>query len=621
MDLTKRITEYLNLETNYAVVIKGVYGIGKSYYIKNELFPEVSMLSVPNNEDDEKYTPVLISLFGVNSIAEIQSQIFIELYPFFKSKGFKLAAGLGNGVMKFFSGLDFKELFHSSTDSADKFVDYSSILLCIDDLDRKGKDLKLEEVYGFINNLVENNNAKILIVANEGELLKEFEGNKSEYSNIIEKVIGVSLTYIPDIRKVYSQIIRNLYSASDPDYHSFLIENKNIIVERIEQNNRNLRNLIFFIEHFKLIHKELIKGLKTDKKYNDFKDDIISSVLNFALPIAIEYKMGRLNSETYSKIKHLYERKIYHIRDLMNKQEEEKQLTYEEQYEEKYIKNGNAKRIFFHSIFEYLIGQENLNSELLIGEINVVFNFESKGLPDKEIALNKLSYWRCLDLSSQEYRSYTNTLLEDVDKGAFKLDQYPTVFHFASRFENNLGYNIPKLVQRIKRGIKKGMANYKYNGSLSIQLSLDPKSEYYSELKEIIDHCNSVNTSIKNTMIQNETKELLTLFEDDFEKYLEKVIDHNSSNRNTAYLTTFESTKFWRALRKKKNEEIIEFGFYIKNRFERHVLSSLYEERSFLLWLEYKLNGLLVGSTLNKLDSVSYKFLMDKVSRGLKNTE
>lgn len=621
MDLTKRITEYLNLETNYAVVIKGVYGIGKSYYIKNELFPEVSKLSVPNKEDDEKYTPVLISLFGVNSIEEIQSQIFIELYPFFKSKGFKFAAGLGNGVMKFFSGSDFKELFQGSTGSADKFVDYGSILLCIDDLDRKGKDLKLEEVYGFINNLVENNNAKILIVANEGELLKEFEGNKSEYSNIIEKVIGVSLTYKPDVLKVYSQIIWNLYSESDPDYHSFLIDNKNIIVERIEQNNRNLRNLLFFIEHFKLIHTELIKGLKTDKKYSDYKDDIISSVLNFALPIAIEYKMGRLNSETYSKIKLLYDRTIYHIRDLMNKQEEEKPLTYEDQYEEKYIKNGNAKRIFFHSIFEYLIGQENLNPDLLIGEISAVFNFDAKGLPDREIALNELSYWRCLDLSSQEYRSFTNTLLEDVDKGAFKLDQYPTVFHFASRFENILGYNIAKLVQRFKRGIKKGMANYKYNGSLSIRLSLDPNSEYYSELKEIIDFCNSVNTSIKNTMIQNETKELLTLFEDDFEKYLEKVIDHTSSYRHTAYLTTFESTKLWRALRKLKNEEIIEFGFYIKNRFERHVLSSLHEERSFLLWLEDKINGLLAGTTLNKLDRVSYKFLLDKVSLGLKNTE
>ena len=620
MNLTKRITEYLDLETNYAVVIKGAYGIGKSHYIKNELFPEVKKLLVPNKADEEKYTPVLVSLFGVNSIEEIQSQIFIELYPFLKSKGFNLAAGLGNGVMKFFSGSDFKELFQGSKGSTDKFVDYSSILLCIDDIDRKGKDLKLEEVYGFINNLVENNKAKILIVANESELLKEFEENKNDYSNIIEKVIGVSLTYKPDILKVYSQIIYSLYQESDPDYYSFLIKQKNIIVEKIEQNDRNLRNLLFFVEYFKLIHSELIEGLNTDNKYNDHKDDIISSVLNFALPIAIEYKMGRLNSETYSKIKLLYDRTIYNISDLMNKKKEEKPVTYEDQYEEKYIKNRNTKRIFFHSIFEYLIGEENLNSDLLIGEINAVYNFEVNGLPDREIALNKLSYWRCLDLTSQEYRSYTKTLLDDVNKGAFKLDQYPTVFHFASRFENILGYNILKLVQRFKRGIKKGISNYKYNGSLRIQLSLEPNSEYYEELKEIIDYCISVNSNIKNSMIQNETKELLTLFEVDFAKYLEKVIDHTSFYRHTSYLNSFESNKFWCALRKLRNEEIVEFGFYIKNRFELNILSSLHEEQSFLLWIEDKLHHLLAGTTLNKLDRVSYKFLLDNVSLGIKNT-
>ena len=620
MDLTKRITEYLNLETNYAVVINGAYGIGKSHYIKNELFPVVKNISVLNIEGDEKYTPVLISLFGVNSIEEIQSQIFIELYPFFKSKRFKLAAGLGNGVMKLISGFNFNELFQDSSDSGLNFLDYSNILLCIDDLDRKGKDLKLEEVYGFINNLVENNKAKILIVANEGELLKEFEGNNYNYSNIIEKVIGVSLTYIPDIRTVYSQIIFNLYKESNPDYHSFLQEQENIIIKRVEQNDRNLRNLLFFVEHFKLIHTDLYESLNTDEKYNDHKDDIINSVLNFALPIAIEYKMGRLNSETYSKIILLYDRRMYNIRDLMNRKEEKKPVSYQDQYEEKYINNSNTKRIFFHSIFAYLTGQENLNADLLIAEINSVYNFEAKGLPDREIALNKLAFWKCLDLSHKEYRSYTKTLLEYVDKGVFKLDQYPLVFQLASRFENILGYNIPKLVTRFQRGIKKGVSNFKYNESLSIQLSLDSNSEYYTELKELIDFCISVNSSIKNRMIQNEIKELLTLFKYDFDKYIEKVNDHSSSYRHTPYLNSFESTNFWRALRKLRNQEIVDFGFYIRDRFERNVLCSLYEEHSFLVWLEDKLKQLLAGTTLKKLDSVSYKFLLDKVSLGVKNT-
>ena len=151
-DLTERIKNYLQLETNYAIIINGEYGIGKTHYLTKELFPEVKKIDIPNSPKNQKFTPILISLFGINSIEELGKQIVFELYPILKSKGFKLVGGIVNLVSKHFTGDQFPDLLKGSGDS----FDFSKVLICIDDFDRKGRVLKLDEVFGFVNNLVEN---------------------------------------------------------------------------------------------------------------------------------------------------------------------------------------------------------------------------------------------------------------------------------------------------------------------------------------------------------------------------------------------------------------------------------------------------------------------------------
>lgn len=85
-EITNRIEQYLDLDTNYAIIINGDYGIGKTHYIKNQLFPKIAKLKIPHSENEETYIPVLISLFGAKSIEDIQNQIFVELYPILKKK-------------------------------------------------------------------------------------------------------------------------------------------------------------------------------------------------------------------------------------------------------------------------------------------------------------------------------------------------------------------------------------------------------------------------------------------------------------------------------------------------------------------------------------------------------
>src|SRR5699024_2908465 len=96
-ELTKRIEQYLKIDSDYAIIINGDYGVGKTYYIKNSLFPKVRKVEVTikenqedDNEEPETYTPILISLFGTSAIEEIQNKIFLELNPVLKNKTTKI---------------------------------------------------------------------------------------------------------------------------------------------------------------------------------------------------------------------------------------------------------------------------------------------------------------------------------------------------------------------------------------------------------------------------------------------------------------------------------------------------------------------------------------------------
>ena len=77
--LTERIEEYLQLETNYAIILNGDYGIGKTYYIKNELFP------YPTIEEQ-----IEISKYIENITLKISNAVSLKAQEIEKLKEYKI---------------------------------------------------------------------------------------------------------------------------------------------------------------------------------------------------------------------------------------------------------------------------------------------------------------------------------------------------------------------------------------------------------------------------------------------------------------------------------------------------------------------------------------------------
>lgn len=626
--LTNRIKQYLELDTNYAIIINGDYGIGKTHYIKNYLFTEIKTVDVPNTEEDngegevesEKYIPILISLFGAKSIEDLQNQIFLELYPIFKSKGAKILTGLGKGFLKYI-GANPEELLSDSGASSGKLINYSKIVLFIDDIDRKSKDLDLKEFFGFINNLVENLDAKVILIANEDELRKEIGDDGTYYSMLREKVIGISVTFSSNTDTVFDEIVDSKYKDSNKEYYDFLIQNKKVILLRIKQNQQNLRNLIFFLEHFKIIFTELETFLTNDNKFDEVKEELKTNILNFTLPIAIEYKMGKLNSSNYEEIQNKYQGSFFDVTLLLGEKEETvKEETYSDIYEKKYLKDDNFKRIYFDSIFQYILGNEFFDFKKLEKEINSIYNVENNVIPEKEKLFQKLNYWKCLDIKQAEYKKLTSKLLGFVDDGEFPLDQYPSIFRYAVRFDNLMGYNIEKLVKRFKRGIVKGKSKHQYVSSLHLKLTLNKEDEYYDELKEISEYCIEINNNIDKKLKQERTDTLFDLLSNgDLDSFIDKIKDSQEEFRYNPVFADFDFKKFWKALRKLENSEIIDFAFQLGYRYGKNIYEGLFPEKEFLIKLKGELELFIGRKTRTKLEKVAYSFLKDKVDLSLSN--
>ncbi|GEM_PF-2528680 len=622
-DITKNIEQYLVSDTNYAIIINGDYGIGKTFYVKNELFPIVSGTEIPNNEDIEFYKPVLISLFGIKSIEELQSQILAELYPFLKSKGMKIASGFLTSALKAWAGTDFTNMLSDSDVISKNVLSFKKIFICIDDIDRKSETLQLKEIFGFINNLVENSNAKVMLIANEDELRKEANiENTDSYSILREKVIGITFNFKTNVSLVYDNVIEAKYNNSAYiDYCHFLKNKKENIIKVIGLNKDNLRNLVFFFEHFKIIFFKLKDLILKNEELKEIKDDLLESILNFSLPITIEYKQGRINAQNASEIPGFYKRIIIFDESkgfaLKTNSPESKPKVFKDEFREKYLDFNKYQNLYFQSIFNHIIGLQYLDSDNLLSDIKQIYKFSNNQIPRHQQVIEELKYWNFIDLSFKEYKDLTFEMLKYVDKGEYGLEQYTTVFSFCIRFENKLRFDLSKLKKRFQKGINKNLV--RFVADLEFYISVSPEVYCYQDVVDVMSYCITKNENLRNIDKKISAEELFNLFESDYGSFSTKFENNENEFKYIPFFDNISFSRFIKCLKKMKNTDLINLAYLFSRRFSRHFSTSLNCEKDFLIRLQIKIEAVINSKKTPKMDVEAYKILLDKISYSLSN--
>ena len=336
------ICDYINKPyTDYAVMLNGEWGSGKTYFWNNKLRDRLESLT---NSEGKKYKTIYMSLYGINSLEEISKKIFIETNPNM-SKALKKIADSnkqGNVVPEYVkTGLDMANLFGSLNIGNEK-IDYSKLfstkdkILCFDDLERANVDVI--DILGYINNFVEHDGIKTIVICNEKELATKFRNSNLEFKTLIatyildkekkintkgedkplanmiddkiaeifdkvnayerikEKLIGETFEYIPEYSYILSgMIMKYEYNQGLAD---FLKRNTSVIIAAFNKSEtRNLRILKHSLADFERIYTAIMKD------YPNTPSKILKTILTFTIAVSFEIKAGNVSKEKLSSIK------------------------------------------------------------------------------------------------------------------------------------------------------------------------------------------------------------------------------------------------------------------------------------------------------------------------------
>lgn len=592
---------YLKNETNNALLITGDWGTGKTYYYKNFLQQKIETVPVyrlPN----KNYKSLIISLFGITNIEELQSQIFLSLFPLLKNKKVKIGISIAKAFIKVIMKVkDFDKYYDviSETKIETKdLIDFNNLVICFDDLERISPNLQLEELIGFINSLTESNNTKVIIIANENQI------EKNNYISLKEKVIGNTIEFEPNIPTVFNRLITEKYSDAK-SYILFLNENEEYILKNFISHSKNIRTLHFTLNYFHSIFATVEINKASFKFIEENSEKILRETLKFSLSLAIEYKNGKINYRKKDEIDNsnfeISELSLEKLSFNHNRNQEEIPKTYKELFLEKYYDKDSYS--FYESIFNFITGGRSFNANEFINELKIKFNVQNGEIPIHYQLFNKLKYPNVFYLSNNDYFLLTKEILQYSDKGAFNIGDYTSIFYFIARFNSPLGFKLENLEKRVIRGMKKGKKNYEYIPSLNMYLSFSQDGEYYENYQNIVKACLKINDELKDKLDKIKYEKLEKLLEVNFDEFeLELINDNNYSAvlNNINYKVFFKSYVAYDIPNKWKVNSLFKY------RFQNNIINLLQDELEFLKPLQIKIQTKLKNIPKSGLECFVY---------------
>ncbi len=384
-DLVESILDYVRSDyTDYAVMINGEWGSGKTYFWNHKIKNRIDGMQF----NGRKYTTIYMSLYGISNLEEISKKIFIETTQLMDKNMKKFLESTGTHAIPEYAktGLNMANLF-GVTQNGDK-VDYGKFfatddkVLCFDDLERANVDVI--DILGYINNFVEHDHIKTIIICNEKELstklknsnleMKTFiatyildkEGGLSDtdkpmveriqdkieyvfdkandYERIKEKLIGETFEYRPEFNYIINGILMRY--ENDKDLIRFLRENTPYIIATFNKSGtRNLRILKHALNDFKKIF-EMVNKNNPNTNYR-----VMQTMLIFTIAISFEIKAGKITKDKFVNIKNNedYRSILVSSRVLMDNRQ-----FYIKEFDNNYYYNFKAEYRFFKFIEVYV---------------------------------------------------------------------------------------------------------------------------------------------------------------------------------------------------------------------------------------------------------------------------
>ncbi|MEW9026802.1 P-loop NTPase fold protein [Salmonella enterica] len=329
---------------NKVLVIKGDWGVGKTFfwnkYYENNI----------NNLSQLAYS--YVSLFGKNSLSDLKKEVFHSAKPIKKDRiaqSFQQQTEEASGIYSYIPWLNPKEkivhripflkpivryadntpiLFRAT--NAISSLEYSLVnnyLVCFDDLERRGNSLSIKEVMGFIDELAQRKNCKIILIFNEETL--HHKDDLDIFNTYREKIVDIEIKYCPTIKDNFNHIF-----LLNTQHHGYILE----IMERLGVNN---------IRFFKKL-KQLL--LSYDGNLSHADDEIKKDFILRACILCYGYYIPS-KKLSYSELKTRLEKGVRY--SFTADKENEKNET--DEHLDKLIKNFSLRSPIFISEIDFFL--------------------------------------------------------------------------------------------------------------------------------------------------------------------------------------------------------------------------------------------------------------------------
>lgn len=494
---------------HYALMINGKWGCGKTHFVQNVLIPHIMETDYVGIKKDVNY----VSLYGIRNAESITEQLCSQaIKDYIRKRNDKIKTeGKMAGITSIILSTAIKwgmAKADVSSDGLNKIVEllpnYDNNVIIFDDLERCCCDVN--EVLGFINNFIEHSNAAVIIVANEEEignwtnetntalemmialddrlnvqipknqkdLILDFvnsngDSNKQtleqvnkkrsmifqksgNYLRAREKVIGQTISYEPDLVKVYPSLV--FQHIGNTKLLNALMETIDDLIDLAHrESHTNIRTFLFFLEKIKTIFDAI------DSQYPTIHNAII----------------------------------LYCFRSSIRHTKGEAMPIWDNDYGQQSFGNGLSANDYCMGFrfIDTLISSNTMDTDYANSVLHAFSNLaEKKGQLTNDPYQLIQTWWRS---DEKQVEGWLKDINDSIKKGKYSIALYPEIIRYISELEaDNLFTDICSeiiqsmrdFIQNAKRDCLEEFEREQFflEGEKSVIFR-----KHYNELKELLD--------------------------------------------------------------------------------------------------------------------------------------
>ena len=528
-DLVESILDYIRSDyTDYAIMINGEWGSGKTYFWNHKIRNKIENMTV----NGKKLTTIYMSLYGISNLEEISKKIFIETTQLMDKNLKRYMDANGQTVIPEYAktGLDMANFF-GVTQNGDK-IDYENFfstddkVLCFDDLERANVDVI--DILGYINNFVEHDHIKTIIICNEKELSTKLKSSNLEmktfiatylldkedkllttdkpmvekieetienvfdkandYERIKEKLIGETFEYAPEFTYIINGLL--IRYENNRDLIRFLRENTNLIVSTfIKSGTRNLRILKHALNDFKKVFDMV------NKSYPNTNNRILQTMLIFTIAVSFEIKAGKVTKDKFININDNEEYKslVVSSRVFMDNRQ-----FYIKEFDNNYYYNFKTEYRFFKFI-EIYVRTRIFDMKTFKKDMEDIINtVDTDKLPGYKRLLTE-EYWK---ISDDQFPKVISEVLESVKKGEIQLIDLIKIYTYFVYFVKKglVDYDMQTINSVFLNGMNVSSITSEYCEDAEDQIKQMSFDENMPEMQEVLARFRDLNNQLKDKM-------------------------------------------------------------------------------------------------------------------------